>query len=283
MLSQIVLFILCLSTCNSLTPSGSGGIGSRREVIKKGVEGIVSANVLAESTFASPPVVSPSINPLSTPLTIRNGKAMLPKMGVGAWAWGDSLFWGYNPKEDAELEEVFRTATERGVGFFDTAELYGIGRSETLIKDFTSRLTPELASGTSVATKFAALPWRTKRGDVVKAAKDSVRRLGRPIDLYQIHFPNAYANEAYWDGLGDAYEQGLVKAVGVSNYGKEAVRACHASLARRGIPLSSNQIQMSLLYRSPLDNGLKSTCDELGVQTIAYSPLALGLLTGKYR
>ena len=116
----------------------------------------------------------------------------------------------------------------------------------------------------------------------MNAAKDSMRRLGRPIDLYQIHFPNAYANEAYWDGLGDAYEQGLVKAVGVSNYGSEAVRACHASLAKRGIPLSSNQIQMSLLYRSPLDNGLKETCDELGVQTIAYSPLALGLLTGKY-
>lgn len=127
---------------------------------------------------------------------------------------------------------MFRYATSKGVGFYDTAELYGIGRSEKLIKDFTSRLPPEEAAATSVATKFAALPWRTKREDVVRAARASVERLGRPIDLYQIHFPNAYANEAYWDGLADAYDQGLVKSVGVSNYGSEAVRACHATLAK---------------------------------------------------
>ena len=161
--------------------------------------------------------------------------------------------------------------------FFDSAELYGLGRSEQLIGDFAKSVSPACVS---VATKFAALPWRTKRGDVVAAARKSLERLGRPIDLYQIHFPGAWANEAYWDGLGDAYELGLVKSVGVSNYGSAAVRAAHATLAARGIPLATNQIQMSLLYRCPLENGLKSTCDELGVGTISYSPLALGLLTG---
>jgi pyridoxine 4-dehydrogenase len=69
----------------------------------------------------------------------------------------------------------------------------------------------------------------------------SAARLGRPVDLYQIHFPGAWANAAYWDGLGDAYDQGIVKAVGVSNYGSDALRAAHAALAARGIPLASNQ------------------------------------------
>ena len=125
------------------------------------------------------------------------------------------MFWGYSKDEDKELEQVFRYAIENGVSFFDTAELYGIGRSESLIKDFAARMEDDDRQKISVATKFAALPWRTKRGDVVNAAEASVRRLGRPIDLYQIHFPNAYANEAYWDGLADCFDKGLVKSVGV--------------------------------------------------------------------
>ena len=105
---------------------------------------------------------------------------------------------------------------------------------------------------------------------------------GNPIDLYQIHFPNAWANEEYWEGLADAYDLGLVKAVGVSNYGVDALKACHSKLAERGIKLASNQIQMSLLYRWPIDNGLLDACKELDVKVLSYSPLALGYLTGKY-
>ena len=81
--------------------------------------------------------------------------------------------------------------------------------------------------------------------------------------------------------MGDCYELGLVKAVGVSNYGSDAVRAASASLGARGIPLSSNQIQYSLLYPYANTNGLKQTCDDLGVKILAYSPLGLGLLSGE--
>mmetsp|Transcript_23431 Transcript_23431/g.46891 ORF Transcript_23431/g.46891 Transcript_23431/m.46891 type:complete len:241 (+) Transcript_23431:103-825(+) len=105
---------------------------------------------------------------------------------------------------------------------------------------------------------------------------------GQPIDLYQIHFPNSWSNEAYWDGLADAYDLGLVKSVGVSNYGVDALRACHARLSERGIKLATNQIQMSLLYRWPIENGLLDACKELDVKVLSYSPLALGFLTGKY-
>jgi pyridoxine 4-dehydrogenase len=203
------------------------------------------------------------------------------EVGLGAWAWGDSLFWGYNQKNDDDLKQVFDYAIQNSKSpvLFDTAELYGIGRSEELIGKFSKEYDE---SKIKVATKFAALPFRTKASDVVKACEASLKRLGRPIDLYQIHFPNAWSNAEYWDGLAQAYEKGLVRAVGVSNYGVDATRACHEALAKRGIQLATNQIQMSLLYRWPEQNGLLQACSDLGVQVLSYSPLALGMLTGKY-
>ena len=213
-------------------------------------------------------------------------KTKLPPIGLGCWAWGDSLFWGYNPSQDKDLNEVFdyvasKTSSGSSV-LLDTAEVYGFGRSESLIGDFSKNLSAETREKVVVATKFAAVPFRTKPENVVKAALGSQKRLDGPIDLYQIHFPNAFANEAYWDGLADAYEQGIVKSVGVSNYGVDALRACHAALAKRGVPLTSNQIQYNLVYRYPEQNGLLQACKDLDVQVLSYSPLALGLLTGKY-
>lgn len=204
----------------------------------------------------------------------------LPSLGVGAWAWGDRLFWGYNEQEDPALRASFETCVKSGIRLFDTAELYGPGRSEELLGKFVRE------TGTTdaiIATKFAALPWKLQRADVVSACKASLQRLGMDkVDLYQIHFPGPWRNEDYWDGLGDCYEQGLVRAVGVSNYGSGALRSIHKVLADRGIPLTSNQVQYSLVYRYPELNGMKATCDELGVKLLAYSPLALGALTGKF-
>ena len=229
------------------------------------------------SGAAAASVLSPGA---ATAATAAASPLKLPSFGVGAWAWGDSLFWTYEKKEDAALRDVFDYVVESGVTLFDTAEVYGLGRSETLLGQFAAS-NPK-AANIQIATKFAALPWRTKPSDVLEAAKKSTDRLGRPIDLYQIHFPNAYANEEYWDGLAMAVDSGLVKAAGVSNYGKDAVRACKARLASRGVPLVSNQIQLSLLYDYPLKNGLIDECKAQGVQVLAYSPLGLGLLTGKY-
>jgi aryl-alcohol dehydrogenase-like predicted oxidoreductase len=82
--------------------------------------------------------------------------------------------------------------------------------------------------------------------------------------------------------MADAVEAGQVKAIGVSNYSAEQMRLAHAELAKRGLPLASNQVQYSLLYRKPEVDGVLDACRELGITLIAYSPLAMGALTGKY-
>lgn len=245
----------------------------RANTTRRTVVGMGGAAMTGSLLPATPPVLAETAARVGEPL-------VLPRLGFGAWSWGDSLFWGYDPKNDDELAKVFDYAVSKGVNLFDTAEVYGFGRSETLLGQFANR--SPASEKIKVATKFAAYPWRTKPGEVLDAAKASTDRLGRPIDLYQIHFPNGWANEAYWDGLGDAVTGGLVKAVGVSNYGADALRACHAKLKDRGIKLTSNQIQVSLIYPFALENGLVDACQELGVNVLAYSPLGLGLLTGKF-
>ncbi len=89
-------------------------------------------------------------------------------------------------------------------------------------------------------------------------------------------------DKVYWDGLAECYHRGLVKNVGVSNYGPTLVTECYEHLAQRGVPLASNQIAYSLIGRH---NGAQQTldrCNELGVKVLAYYPFAMGLLTGKY-
>lgn len=240
-----------------------------------------AALAAASAALSAPLLPAPALAAAASGAALAGKPLQLPPLGIGAWAWGDRLFWGYDEKQDADIKEAFDTCVNSGITLFDTAEIYGPGRSEELLGRFLRE--SGKASDTIVATKFAALPWKTNRSDVVSACKASLERLGTDsIGLYQIHFPSPWKNEAFWDGLGDCYEQGLVKGVGVSNYGSEALRGVHKSLADRGIPLTSNQVQYSLVYRYPELNGVKATCDELGVKVLAYSPLGLGALTGKF-
>jgi aryl-alcohol dehydrogenase-like predicted oxidoreductase len=83
-------------------------------------------------------------------------------------------------------------------------------------------------------------------------------------------------------GMADTVELGLTRAVGVSNYSVQQMDRAHAALAKRGVVLASNQVEYSLLHRAPERTGLMQSCRDLGVTLIAYSPLAMGLLTGKY-
>lgn len=215
------------------------------------------------------------------------------KLGIGAWSWGDTSYWNNFQWDDRKMKaakSAFDSSIDSGITLFDTAEVYGSRmsfgaiNSETLLGRFIKeRKEKDPETEVAVATKFAALPWRLGRQSVIAALKDSLCRLGLDsVDLYQLHWPGVWGNEGYIDGLGDAVEQGLVKAVGVSNYSERRLRDAYEKLKQRGIPLASNQVNYSLIYRFPEENGVKATCDELGVTLIAYSPIAQGALTGKY-
>ena len=124
----------------------------------------------------------------------------------------------------------------------------------------------------------------TVRGALLKSLRASLDRLGLPaVDLYQIHGPiSLRSHAALADSLAAAYEAGLVKAVGVSNYSVSGTRSMARELRARGMRLATNQIEFSLLRRSPETSGLLAACTELGVLPIAYSPIGQGRLTGKY-
>jgi pyridoxine 4-dehydrogenase len=218
-------------------------------------------------------------------------KLSLPAMGCGTWAWGNQLLWGYKESMDNQLQAVFNLCVSNGITLFDTGDSYGTGRlngrSELLLGRFSQEYQGVGKEKICLATKLAAYPWRWTRQSMVSACKSSAQRLGRNVDLVQMHWSTA--NYAPWqegrllDGLADLYEQGLVKGVGLSNYGPKRLQQVHQRFAVRGVPITTLQVQYSLLSTYPVTElGLKDVCDQLGIKLIAYSPLGLGLLTGKY-
>ncbi|WP_375505158.1 aldo/keto reductase [uncultured Nostoc sp.] len=218
-------------------------------------------------------------------------KLTLPSMGCGTWAWGNQLLWGYDESMDDQLQAVFNLSVSNDVTLFDTGDSYGTGRlngrSELLLGRFSQEYVGLGKENICIATKLAAYPWRWTRKSMVEACKSSAQRLGRNVDLVQMHWSTA--NYAPWqergllDGLADLYEQRLVKGVGLSNYGPKRLKQVQKKFAERGVSISTLQVQYSLLSTYPVTQlKLKDLCDELGIKLIAYSPLALGLLTGKY-
>ncbi|MEM8674321.1 MAG: aldo/keto reductase [Cyanobacteria bacterium P01_G01_bin.67] len=219
-----------------------------------------------------------------------NQKLILPRMGCGTWAWGNRLLWGYDESMDSQLQEVFNLCVSNGVTLFDTGDSYGTGKlngqSEKLLGRFEQEYSGVNKEKICLATKLAAYPWRLSRKSMVKAAQASGQRLGR-VDLGQMHWSTAnyfpWQEEQLLDGLGDLYEQGFVKGIGLSNYGTKRLKRIHAKFSLRSIPIATLQVQYSLLSTYPVTElGIKETCDELGIKLIAYSPLCLGILTGKY-
>jgi aryl-alcohol dehydrogenase-like predicted oxidoreductase len=220
------------------------------------------------------------------PTTLGRSELQVPRLGVGAMTWGDptglarwtpaKLAYGGAHGLDEERRAV-EASLAAGVTLFDTAAMYSGGASEKRLGELTRDRDVVLA------TKFpSTLFFRTE--NLPKELAASLARLNRgTVDLYQHHFPSSSAAiPRLMDLLADAVEAGKVKAVGVSNYSAEQMRLAHAALAKRGIPLASNQVEYSLLHRQPEVNGVLDACRELGVTLIAYSPLAMGALTGKY-
>ncbi|MDO9018041.1 MAG: aldo/keto reductase [Deltaproteobacteria bacterium] len=211
------------------------------------------------------------------PSTLR-----VPSLGVGAWSWGDARYWGYGARHTSrDVLDAFMASVEGGARLFDTAEVYGHGASEQVLGWLARR------SGAPVvlATKYAPLRGRGGAGALLPALRGSLRRMGvARVDLYQVHW--ADTEEASIDelmaALADAVAEGLVTAVGVSNFSAEEMRRAHAALARRGVALASNQVRYNALHRAPETDGVLDACRELGASLLAYSPLEQGVLLGSY-
>lgn len=226
--------------------------------------------------------------PLDAPIRLPGSDVSLSVMGLGTWAWGDASTWGMNGYDRSYDFATIRAAYERtldaGVTLLDTAEMYGNGESERIIGRLLSEV-PASRDRVVVATKFIPYPWRIPfAGALMKSLRASLERLAMPfVHLYQIHGPISMRSaRTVASGLAAPYRAGLVKAVGVSNYSEAETRGIHAALAAEGIPLATNQVEYSLLRTMPESNGLLRACRELGVVLLAYSPMAMGRLTGKY-
>jgi aryl-alcohol dehydrogenase-like predicted oxidoreductase len=210
----------------------------------------------------------------------------ISRLGLGTWQWGDRMMWGYGKTyTDIDIHDAFHVSLKSGVNFFDTAEVYGKGRSEQLLGACLqeARQSPLIAP-LVVATKFMPWPWRLRKGTLPSKLRASLARLGlERVDLYQIHASfRPVPIEVWANALADAVAAGLTRAVGVSNYNSAQMLRAHSALSKRGIPLASNQVEFHLLNRRVEHEGLLKLCRELGVTLIAYSPLAKGMLTGKY-
>ncbi len=216
---------------------------------------------------------------------IELGKSdvVVSPLGIGTWAWGDGLYWGYGRGYgENDLQQAFEETLRDGINFFDTAEVYGMGKSEKFLGEFI-RESP-FGENARIATKCFPLPYRVSNKFLLRALRGSLKRLGlETVDLYQMHWAYPPVSvESWMDAMAEAVEKNMTRAVGVSNYNAEQVRRAHKRLAQHNIPLASNQIEYSLLHRAPDFNGVIETCRELNVTVIAYSPLKFGVLSGKY-
>src|SRR5215813_6343154 len=198
----------------------------------------------------------------------------ISKIGLGTWQFG-SREWGYGSQyADEVAQAIVRRALELGVTLFDTAEIYGFGRSERIL----GRALGENLGSVFLATKI--LPVLPVAPVVEQRAVASADRLGaRRLDLYQVHQPNPLIRDGtIMRGMRALQRVGLVAEVGVSNYSLQRWRAAEDALGSRVL---SNQVPYSLVARSP-ERDLLPYAAERGRIVLAYSPLAQGLLSGRY-
>jgi aryl-alcohol dehydrogenase-like predicted oxidoreductase len=182
----------------------------------------------------------------------------------------------------AEKSAIIQAAIDGGINWFDTAEIYGAGISERALSDGLKDA-GKISGDVVIATKWWPL-FRTA-AEIPHSIANRLRFLdGFPIDLYYVHQPYSFSTpEAEMNAMADLVEAGKIRSVGVSNFGADRMRRAHAALQKRGLPLAANQVQYSLLHRQIETDGTLATARELGVTITAYTPLASGLLTGKYQ
>ena len=205
-------------------------------------------------------------------------------VGLGCWQFskGRGLAGKYWPTlDDGEIQGIIGAALRGGMNWFDTAEGYGSGESEKALAAGLGGL------GKAPGEVVVATKWRP----LLRWAGNILSTIGRrieclrpfPIDLYQIHNPLSFSSvESQMRAMAELVEKGRIRAVGVSNFSWKAMERARREMERLGLPLASNQVRYSLLDRRIESNGVLRAAREHGVSIIAYSPLAQGILSGKF-
>jgi aryl-alcohol dehydrogenase-like predicted oxidoreductase len=205
-------------------------------------------------------------------------------IGLGAWQFSEGKGGArgtWSPVSPEETDAIVGAALQGGINWIDTAELYGYGRSERAVARALVRA-GKANGDVVIATKWNPL-FRTA-GSIKKTIGERLRCL-KPfgIDLHQVHLPFSFSSvEAEMNAMADLIEDGKIRAAGVSNFSARQMRRAHEALLKRGFTLASNQVKCSVLDRRIERNGILDTARELGITIIAYSPLEMGLLTGKF-
>ena len=203
----------------------------------------------------------------------RNGPKV-SEIGLGMWQAG-GIAWGADVTDDACMAAM-RRAHELGITLIDTAEGYGHGRSEEVVGRAVKEIGRE---NVVIATKVD----HPRYEHVLKACDASLKRLGvKEIDLYQVHWPDPWAQVPLrhtFRALEELHRDGKVRAIGVSNFGVRDLEESRSLLSRTDI--ASNQVRYNLIDRE-VEEEVVPYCKREGITILAWSPLAKGILTGKY-
>lgn len=194
-------------------------------------------------------------------------------VGFGAWEAGGGSEWGEAPSQDRVVEAI-RTVLETGINWIDTAEVYGDGRSEETVALAVTGHRDEVVIATKVAPGPDGTGFRPEQ--VRRACVNSLRRLHTGhIDLYQLHWPDdtGIPIEETWGQMARLVDEGLVRAIGVSNFDRDLIERCEAIRH-----VDSLQQELSMLHLD--DRDLIAWCGQRGIGVVSFGPLAFGLLTG---
>jgi aryl-alcohol dehydrogenase-like predicted oxidoreductase len=203
-------------------------------------------------------------------------------LGVMQFSGGSGIFGMVFPDlSQGDMNAIVKAALDGGINWFDTAEMYGRGNSE---RGLASALKALGVQDDEVVIGTKWFPIFRTASNISRTIGDRLHYLdGYTIDLYMVHQPWGFSSpEAEMNAMADLVEAGKIRSVGVSNFNVDQMRRAHDALAKRGLPLAVNQVQYSLLYRKIESNGVLETAKELGITIVAWSPLARGILCGRY-
>ncbi len=206
-------------------------------------------------------------------IPMEGSKKPHPELGLGLWALGR-----WSAEDEARTKATIGRAFERGFRWFDTAEVYGNGRSERVLGDVLARA----AGGAADSFLVTKVSWEHLRPNQVRASLiNSLERLGRPsVDLYLVHAPDPHVPlEGTMGALEALWKEGKIGAIGVSNFGVEELETAARHLRETRILV--NQVRYNLFDREDADP-VREYCARHGILLEAYTPLARGLLHGRY-